>query len=293
MPVTRAVIPAAGLSPRLYPITKSQPKEMLPLGRKPAIHMVVEELIEAGIADICIITGRHQRAIEDHFDLGDDPNGKAANGDLFPPALRDGRAHIYYVRQPDPKGLGDALLQTQGFVGGEPFVVALGDAVITGAGGEGGLVSRMADVIDNTGCDAVLGVRHVPRSQISQYGIVKPFGNIEGKPHFMVEDVIEKPPPEEAPSDIAIAGRYIMRPIVFDYLRHAAPGPGGELQLTEALRRLVHDREAIWAAKMKPGERRFDVGNFLQYSRAFIQFSIDDPEVGLSVREYIEGLMRN
>ncbi|MGD9498750.1 MAG: UTP--glucose-1-phosphate uridylyltransferase [Armatimonadota bacterium] len=293
MPVARAVIPAAGIGTRLYPMTKSQPREMLPLGRKPALHVVVEELIDAGITEICIITGKHQRAIEDHFDLTNTESAGPLGAAMFPAALREGKVHIYYVRQPEPRGVGDALLQAEGFVGEEPFVVALGDVVITGPAGAGALVRRMIDVMDHTDCDAVLGVRHVPRSQISSYDIVKPFGSVEGKPHFMVEDVVQRPPVGDAPSDIALAGRYHLRPIIFDYLRHAPIGPGGELSLSEALRRLIHDREAVWAAKMKPGERRFDVGSFLQYSRAFIHFSLEDPEVGLSVREYIEGLMGN
>ncbi|MEA3402550.1 MAG: UTP--glucose-1-phosphate uridylyltransferase [Armatimonadota bacterium] len=293
MPVKRAVIPALGLGRRLYPITKSQPKEMLPLGRKPAIHVVVEELINAGIEDICIVTSHSKQAIEDHFDLAADGDAGLPGGELFPPALRQGRVHIYYVRQPMPNGLGNSLLQAEGFVGDEPFVVACGDTVLSGPNGPVRLISRMVDVMDNTAGDAVLAVRRVPKSEVSHHAIVKSFGPVEGKPHFMVEDIIDQPPVDEAPSDIAVVGRYVLQPIIFDYLKELPRTATGELRLPEALRRVVHTRESVWAAMMKPGEGPFDVDNFLQYSRAFIRFSLNDPEVGLSVREYMQELMGN
>lgn len=290
MPVKKAVIPAAGLGTRLYPITKSQPKEMLPLGRKPAIQVVVEEVIAAGITDICIVTGKDKRGIEDHFDAGLNMQAPP-DGDLFPHALRDGTAHIFYVRQPEPKGLGDALIHAEAFVRDEGFLVALGDAVIAGTAERGDLSKRMDAVMEATQGDAVVAVRKVARTQVSDYGIVDPMGEIAGQSHFAVADLVEKPAVDEAPSSIAIAGRYLLGPIIFDYLKETPPGAGGEVQLTDALRRMTLDREAVWAVLMGPGEQRYDVGNFLQYSRAFIRFSLDDAEVGVAVREYIERII--
>ncbi len=280
MPVKKAVIPAAGLGTRLYPITKAQPKEMLP----------VEEVIAAGITDICIVTGKHRRAIEDHFDLG--VNGQAPrDGELFPQALRDGTAHIFYVGQPEPKGLGDALIHAEGFVEGAPFLVALGDAVISGTAERGDLIRRMDAVMEATRGDGVIAVRQVPKTQVSDYGIVEPLGDTGGQSHFAVADLVEKPAVEEAPSNIAITGRYLLSPIIFDYLRDTPPGVGGELQLTDTLRHMTLDREAVWGVMMEAGEQRYDLGNFLQYSRAFIRFSLDDPEVGVAVREYIQRMV--
>jgi len=291
MTIRKAVIPAAGLGGLLYPITKVQPKEMLPLGRKPAVHLVVEELVGAGLTELCIVTSRGRRAIEDHFNFATGPPAFGADRDTFPAALVEDYAHVSFVEQPEPRGLGEALLRAREFVGDEPFVVALGDAVITGTEAPGGLVQRMEHTAHATGCDAVIAVRNVARAQVSQYGVVTPIGDPLGKAHFMVADIVEKPPIEEAPSTIAVAGRYIMQPLIFDYLEETPPGLGGELQLTDALRRMVHDRESVWAEFMRPGERRFELGNFLQYSRAFIHFSLNDPEVGLSVKEYLQQLI--
>ena len=291
MTIRKAVIPAAGLGGLLYPITKVQPKEMLPLGRKPAVHLVVEELIGAGLTELCIITSRGRRAIEDHFDFSSGDGRFGADRDTFPTALVENQAHVSFVEQPEPRGMGEALLRAREFVGDEPFVVALGDAVITGTEAPGGLVQRMEHTVEATGCDAVVAVRTVGRAQVSQYGVVTPIGDPVGKAHFMIADIVEKPPIEEAPSTIAVAGRYILQPLIFDYLEETPPGLGGELQLTDALRRMVHDRESVWAEFMRPGERRFDLGNFLQYSRAFIHFSLNDPEVGLSVKEYLQQLI--
>jgi len=292
MPVTKAVIPAAGLGTRLYPITKAQPKEMLPLGRKPAIQVIVEEVIAAGITDICIVTGRDKRAIEDHFDVGTNVHAPP-NGDLFPPALRNGSVHIFYVRQPEPKGLGEALLHTEAFTGDEPFLVALGDAVISGTAERGDLIRRMDAAMEATRGDGVIAVRKVPKTQVSHYGVVEPLGEIGEESHFAVGDLVEKPAVDEAASNIAIAGRYLLSPIVFDYLKETPPGAGGEVQLTDALRHMTVDREAVWAVLMEAGEQRYDVGNFLQYSRAFIRFSLDDPEVGVAVREYMQRMIED
>lgn len=291
MTISKAVIPAAGRGGLLHPITKVQPKEMLPLGRKPAVHLVVEELVAAGLTDLCIVTSRGRRAIEDHFSFASGAAAMGSDRDAFPAALVEKRARVSFVEQPEPKGTGEALLCAREFVGDEPFVVALGDAVITGTNSAGGLVQRMEHTAEATGCDAVVAVRRVARAHVSQYGVVTPIGDPVGKAHFMIEDIVEKPPIEEAPSTIAVAGRYILHPLIFDYLEETPPGLGGDLQLTDALRQMVHDRESVWAEFMKPGERRFELDNFLQYSRAFIHFSLNDPEVGLSVKEYLQQLI--
>jgi len=284
--ITRAVVPAAGTSTGLYPITRAQPKEMLPLGRKPAVQLVIEELIAAGLTEICVVISRLSSAIEQHFSLG---RGTPLNGS-FPEALLEDRAHLYFVEQPEPKGLGDALLRARGFVGNEPFAVALGDAVITGVSTPDALLTRMLRSFEAAGADAVVAVRNVPRAAVSHYGVVTPVGDVANTPHFMISDVVEKPSIDDAPSTIALAGRYILTPLIFDYLRESHDA-GVELQFTDALQRMVHDRESVWAESVKPGENRLDVDSFLEYSRAFIRFSLEDPEVGLSIREYLQDLI--
>lgn len=287
MSITRAVLPAAGPGSRLYPLTKAQPKEMLPLGRKPAVQFVIEELIASGICEICVVTSTVSSAIENHFSISHAVSGDGA----FPRELMEDRAHIYFVEQPEPLGLGDALLRARGFVGDEPFAVALGDAVITGVDAPDALVTRMIRTFEATGGDAVIAVRDVPRAAVSQYGIVTPMGETPSAPHFMISDIVEKPPIDAAPSTVAVAGRYLFTPLIFDYLDETRAGVGNQVQLTDALQRMVHDRESTWAQRIRSGEQRFDVGNFLEYSRAFIRFSLDDPEVGLSIREYLEALV--
>ncbi|MBD3292317.1 MAG: NTP transferase domain-containing protein [Armatimonadia bacterium] len=286
MDISRAVVTAAGLGERLYPLTKAQPREMLPLGRKPAVQFIVEELIAAGVTEICIVVSPGSRAIENHFSIG--PNARC-NGS-FPNELLDDRAHLYFVEQPEPRGTGDAILRARGFVGEEAFVVALGDAVITPSDAPNPLIRRMIHTFAATGGDAVVAVRDVDRAAVSQYGVVTPVGDGLQTPHFMISDIIEKPAIDAAPSTIAVAGRYVFSSLVFNYLAESADEAGGDVHLTEALQRMVHDRESTWAERVRPGENRFDLGNFLEYSRAFIRFSMDDPEVGLSIREYLRGL---
>jgi len=284
--ITKAVIPAAGTSTGLYPITRAQPKEMLPLGRKPTVQFVVEELIAAGITEICIVISRLSSVIEQHFSLG----GKSPLNGSFPSELLDDRARMYFVEQPEPDGLGDALLRARGFVGNEPFVVALGDAVITGVSSADALVTRMIRSFEATGADAVVAVRNVPRAAVSHYGIVTPVGEVANTPHFMIADVVEKPSIDNTTSTIALAGRYVLTSLIFDYLREM-DGAGAETHFTDALQRMVHDRESVWAESIKPGEDRLDVDSFLEYSRAFIRFSLEDPEVGISIREYLQDLV--
>lgn len=290
MPVSKAVIPAVDTGVRLYPLTRSQPKEMLPLGRKPAVQVVIEELIGAGITDICMVTGERSRAIEDHFDAASEM-AAGPDGQLFPEALRNGSVHIFYVRQPEPKGLGDALLHTEAFVGDEAFVLALGDVVIWGTAGEGVLMRRMAEIIEATQGDGVLGVRQVRKTQVSDHCIVEPVGEIGAQAHFAVADLMDRPALGTALSDIAVAGRYLLSPMIFDYLKETPRTAEGELRLPDALRRMTLDRESVWAVLMDPNDQAYDVGNFLQYSRAFLRFSLDDPEVGVAVREYIERMV--
>ncbi len=283
--ITKAVIPAAGLGTRLYPLTRAQPKEMLPLGRKPAIQLVVEECVEAGLNEILFINGRTKRAIEDHFDNMGNGNGC---GPLFPEM--NGRLRFFYVRQSEPRGLGDAVAQAEAFIRDESFVVALGDAVIKGNGGPS-LLRRMIALHEDRSPGAIVAVRRVPRERISSYGVVHPVEAFDERSAFRIDDIVEKPPPDEAPSDFAITARYIFTPAIFDYLADVEPGVGGEIQLTDAIRAMVHDGHEVWAVPLQPGEVRYDVGNFLEYAKAFLEIALSDPEVGAELTKHLHTML--
>jgi UTP--glucose-1-phosphate uridylyltransferase len=280
MIIHKVVIPAAGLGSRLYPLTKSQPKEMLPLGRRPAIQLVVEEALDAGLDGVLMITGQHKRAIEDHFDIGNG-NGfaKKAPYDL-PAKLLKGTAHVFYVRQPAPLGLGDAVLRAAPFVDKEPFLVSLGDAVIHATAAGPSIVERMIQAFDEKRPEAVIAVRQVSPANLSSYGVVAPINGSDG-PIFQVKDIVEKPQPSEAPSSYAVTGRYIFSPLIFEYIRQTAPDDKGEVQLTDAIRSLIRDNHSVWVVKLdSPRETRYDVGNFLQYAEAFLAFALQDEDDG-------------
>lgn len=287
MAITDAVIPVAGLGTRLLPATRSQPKEMLPLVDKPVVQYVVEELVRAGIARVLFVTGRRKRAIEDHFDA--DP--ELDTGPLIDP--RTG-LQMLYTRQAHPAGLGDAVRYAESFGREHAIVVALGDAIIeTSASVPRGIVSRLIDAYEKRGVDAVLAVQPVPDEAVSRYGIAVPTpgpdhgpspGNGNGSDAFDVAAVIEKPDPATVDSRLAIMGRYVLGPDVFTTLRATPPGAGGEVQLTDALQRVIDRGGRVAAVPLAQGERRHDIGTVESYCATFIEYALTDARWGAALR---------
>ena len=271
--VRTAVIPAAGLGTRFLPATKAQPKEMLPIVDKPCIQYIIEEAIDSGIEDILIITGRNKRAIEDHFDRAVElelmlkAQGKY---DLLGLVQELARVTIHYVRQKEPKGLGHAVLCAKHFVGDEPFAVLLGDDIMDA---EVPVLKQLMDVYEDCG-GSVLGVQEVPREKVSSYGVVKP---VPVKDHlWRAEDLVEKPAVAEAPSRLAVLGRYIITPEIFEILEHTEPGRGGEIQLTDALKKLA-ERQPVYAYEFEG--RRYDSGDKQGFLEATVDFALKRPEL--------------
>ena len=289
--MTKAIIPAAGLGTRLLPATKSQPKEMLALGRKPVIQYVVEELQDVGLDQILIITGRRKRAIEDHFDS--DPQlvsvlKEAGNESLLADLAFEGKARLFYTRQSQPRGLGHAVSLGADFVDADDCVVALGDSVIGSADPSAPLREMMRAFYD-LGATAMVAVEQVPATETYRYGIVSINGQEPppGEPVAMT-DIIEKPPRGTAPSTLAVAARYVFSPAIFEALERTLPDRGGEVQLTDAIRLLLQRGESVYAWTLSPAEPRYDVGNFDSYFRAFIDFALEDERYGYLARKYIK-----
>ncbi|WP_297512760.1 UTP--glucose-1-phosphate uridylyltransferase GalU [Thermococcus sp.] len=267
MKVKKAVIPAAGLGTRLLPITKSMPKEMLPVINRPVIHYVVEEAIKAGIDDILIITGKGKRAIEDYFDRNFEleyylrERGKERELELVREISE--MVDIYYVRQKKPLGLGDAILHAEKHVNGEPFAVLLGDDIIVS---ERPGIGQLVEVYERFNAP-VLGVETVEWEAVEKYGIVA--GEEVESGLYKVKDLVEKPKKEEAPSNVAIVGRYVLTPEVFDALREVKPDKRGEIQLTDALRLLVGNGRSMYAKTIEG--KRYDVGTPEGWLRANVE----------------------
>jgi UTP--glucose-1-phosphate uridylyltransferase len=263
MEINIAVVPVAGLGTRLLPATKSQPKEMLPVGRKPVVQYVVEELTRMGMRRLLFITGPGKTSIENHFDL---------NGELIQVLRETGKEELlaeleferapvqyFYTRQRQLLGLGHAISCAQPFVGDQPFVVALGDSII-GMQAQSDIVQRM------TRC----------------------FVDI-----FEIADLIEKPSVEEAPSNLAIAARYVLAPAIFEAIRHTRPGKGGEVQVTDAIRILIQGGGKVYGVCLRDDERRYDIGNFQAYFRAFVEFALADDKEGAVLRQHLEALLND
>lgn len=273
MKVRKAIIPAAGLGTRFLPATKAQPKEMLPIVDKPTIQYIIEEAIESGIEEILIITGRNKKCIEDHFDksveleISLEKSGKSELLEL----VRDisEMVDIHYIRQKEPKGLGHAINCAKAFVGDEPFAVLLGDDVVYS---EKPCLKQLMECYDEYKT-SVLGVQEVPKKDVDKYGIVDGI-HIEDRV-YKVKDLVEKPKLEEAPTNVAILGRYIITPAIFDILDNTAPGKGGEIQLTDALKTLI-DQEAMYAYVFEG--RRYDVGSKQGFLEATIEYALRKPE---------------
>lgn len=299
MTIDKVVIPAAGLGTRLLPATKSQPKEMLPIGRKPIVQYVVEEMIHQGLRKFLFVTGRNKRSIEDHFDR--DPelvNRLAESGDQD---LMDEIAHeqegveFFYTRQPipagrsAPAGLGAAVGLAEEFVGKEPFVVALGDTIIR-SGNHSGLVRRMIAAHLKRSAACTVAVFEVEPDQVNRYGIVAPKGRIGSE--FDARDVVEKPSVTDAPSRFAIAARYVLNPEIFNAIRVTPPGVNGEVWLTDAIRILIKQGHTVRCVRLKPDETRYDIGNPESYFKAFVDFALADPRYGYLIRQYIQKRLR-
>ncbi|GAA0747906.1 UTP--glucose-1-phosphate uridylyltransferase GalU [Clostridium oceanicum] len=285
MRVKKAIIPAAGLGTRFLPATKAQPKEMLPIVDKPTIQYIIEEAVKSGIEQILIITGKNKRAIEDHFDksveLETDLEKKGKEKMLKMVKDISNMVEIYYIRQKEPKGLGHAISCARTFVGNEPFAVMLGDDVVDS---KKPCLKQLIDCY-NEYQTTIVGVQQVPKEDVYKYGIVK--GKFIEDGVYKIKDLIEKPKIEEAPSNIAILGRYIISPTIFDILSNTKPGKGGEVQLTDALKTLI-SKEAMYAYEFEG--RRYDVGDKLGFLQATMEYALKRDALKKDFVNYIEKL---
>ncbi len=284
--VRKAVIPAAGLGTRLLPATKSQPKEMLPIVDTPVIQYVVEEAVAAGIQDILMIIGKGKRAIEEHFDRNVElEQALERKGEqALAEALRRcaGMANIHFVWQKEQRGLGDAVRYARDHVGNEPFALLLGDTLIES---EGSLLKEMIRLFGRFN-ESIVALETVPHEKVSSYGIAAVRSIEDGV--CLVTDLIEKPSPEEAPSNLAIAARYILTPKIFDYIEQTPPGKGGEIQLTDAMRRMLQD-SAIYGYVF--AGRRHDVGNKLDFLKTNVWYGLQRKDIGPELRQWLREVL--
>lgn len=287
--IKKAVIPAAGLGVRMLPLTKFQPKEMLPMGAKPCLQYIVEELAEAGVEQVLFITGYGKRAIEDYFENNQDLNhllfSSGQTDTLETMEFENMRMHFYYTRQHPPLGLGDAVRHARHFINGQPFLIALGDSVIRSEE-ETPLLRRMLREHEKDPSCLVVGTREVPREEVVRYGIVKPKGEVS-QHGCLMEDVIEKPSVQNAPSRIAFCARYIVPPSIFHALDRTSPGKSGEIQLTDAIRLLLREGVTGRCVNMTGNEKRYDLGNFPSYFEAFLDYALDDKKYGYQLKQYL------
>lgn len=285
-PVRKAVIPAAGLGTRFLPATKATPKEMLPIVDKPTIQYIVEEALAAGIEDILVITGRSKRAIEDHFDRSIElemnlkEHGKEKELEVV---RKISDIRIHYIRQKEARGLGHAILCAQQFIGDEPFAVLLGDDVVDA---KVPALKQLIDVYEKTG-SSVLGVQEVPLEKVSSYGIVASHATDEPRT-FTVSDMVEKPAVEDAPSRLAVLGRYVINPEIFAILEKTEPGRGGEIQLTDALKVLA-EQQTMYAYNFEG--RRYDVGDKQGFLEATVEMALKRPDLRDKFLTYLQGIV--
>src|SRR6267142_1291004 len=291
MDIDVAVVPVAGLGTRLLPATKSQPKEMLPVGRKPVVQYVVEELTRVGITRVLFITGPGKASIENHFDLNAEliQTLRESGKEELLAALEYERATVqyFYTRQRQLLGLGHAISCARSFVANRPFVVALGDSII-GMHAESDVVQRMTRCYHEREAAAVIAFEEVPDDEVSQYGIAKPKTDDD---LFEIEDLVEKPSPREAPSNLAIAARYVLAPAIFKALAETKRGKGGEIQLTDAIRAVIRNGGKAYGVRLRPGEHRYDIGNFGAYFEAFVEFALADPKFGPALQTRLRDLL--
>ncbi|MGP4106097.1 UTP--glucose-1-phosphate uridylyltransferase GalU [Virgibacillus sp. L01] len=291
MNVKKAIIPAAGLGTRFLPATKAQPKEMLPIVDKPTIQYIVEEAVQSGIEDIIIVSGRGKRAIEDHFDVSYELEEKLAEKGKHE-MLNMVRsitelANIHYIRQKEPKGLGHAISCASRFIGNEPFAVLLGDDIVQA---ERPCLSQLMDVYNKYNL-SVVGVQDVPDDLVSSYGIIDPLNNADFGPAVKgVNTLVEKPEMDKAPSNLAIMGRYILTPAIFNILETLPPGKGGEIQLTDAIK-ILNEQEQVLAYNFTG--KRYDIGNKLGFIQATIDFALNRNDLNEDVRKYMKEVLQS
>lgn len=284
--VTKAIIPAAGLGTRFLPLTKAMPKEMLPIGDKPTIQYIVEEAVLSGIEDIIIVTGKGKRAIEDHFDTNfelEDNLIKKGKIELLEKVRNSSKIELHYIRQKEPKGLGHAVWTARKFIGNEPFAVLLGDDIVRS---EKPCLLQLIDEYDRMQ-SSVIGVQTVPDEQTDRYGIIEP--SQQNGRCYSVRNFVEKPIAGTAPSNLAIMGRYILTPEIFQFLDRQEIGAGGEVQLTDAIQKL-NQIQKVYAYDFEG--KRYDVGEMLGFLKTTFEFALDNQELGEEVQEMMTELLR-
>lgn len=286
--IEKALIPAAGMGTRFLPATIAQPKEMLIVVDKPVIQFVVEESVAAGISDIIIITGRHKRAIEDHFDPSFELESLLLNKkkkDVLAILKQVANlANLHFIRQKRQRGLADAIYQGKTFIGDDPFVVLLGDTIID-SNSKKSVLDRMIEIYLATG-KSVVAVEEVEKKNISRYGIIDGLEVENGV--FDVKDLVEKPDPDKAPSNLAIASRYIFAPGIFNLIEKTKPGKGGEIQITDSMRYLAKIGELM---AVKIDGKRYDIGNKTDFVKTNIDFALKNPEVKTDIKNYLKKLI--
>jgi UTP--glucose-1-phosphate uridylyltransferase len=292
MSIDIAVVPVAGRGTRLLPLTKSQPKEMLPVGSKPVVQYVVKELARCGIGRLLFVTGPGKMAIENHFDIDTElvANLRETGKEVLLAKLAIERENLqyFYTRQRRQLGLGHAVLCAEPVVGGQPFVVALGDSII-GLHVQSKVVRRMIDQFESSGAAAVIAFERVAQQDVIHYGIAKPKNGTDGA--FELADLVEKPDVADAPSNLAVAARYVFSPAIFDYLKKTPPGKGDEIQLTDAVRMLIADGGRVLGVCLPEDQPRFDIGNFESYFQTFTTFALSDPRHGAALRALAKKLI--
>lgn len=290
MKIKKAVIPAAGLGTRFLPATKAQPKEMLPIVDKPAIQYIIEEAVASGIESIIVVTGRNKQSIEDHFDKSvelEEILAQSGKNDILKTVKEISEmAKIHYIRQKEPLGLGHAVLCAQPFVGNEPFAVLLGDDIMVS---EKPVLQQMMEVYKAFGTE-VVGVQPVAPQEVHKYGIVSLHPQVvpDGGKALWVQDLVEKPSAQEAPSNLAVMGRYILKPSIFPILQGLKPGKGGEIQLTDALKKLSQYNSLL---ALPLDGKRYDVGDKFGYIKATIEIALTRPELRLQLLAYMDELL--
>ena len=287
--ISNAVVPVAGIGTRLLPLTKSQPKELLPVGRKPVIQYIAEELRAAGLENVLFVTGKRKTAIENHFDR--DPELiHALEGNTkqkLIPRVDSGNLglNLFYTRQDRQLGLGHAVGFAEAFAGGGPFVVALGDTIIR-SGESPNVITRLIECFEEKGASCVIALQQVPDEDVSRYGIAQPAHGENGGV-LELADLVEKPSVGSAPSNLAIAARYVFSAEIFEAIARTKPGRGGEIQLTDAIRLLLKEGGKVYGVQMKASDHRYDIGTFESYFRCFVDYALADEECGENLKAYL------
>ena len=293
--IRKCIFPVAGYGTRFLPATKSQPKEMLPVGRKPVVQYVVEELAASHIRRLLFVTGARKAAIENHFDedhqLISYLRESGREDELAELDFERRNMEYFYTRQRRQLGLGHAVLCAEPLIGRQPFVVALGDSIL-GMHAKSMIVARMLEEFERQKADIVVAFEEVPKNEVDRYGIAKPRGGVIGD-RFELESIVEKPSAADAPSNLAVVGRYVFSPAIFEELHQTKPGKGGEIQLTDAMQNLLLKGGKGIGLRLPPTEHRYDIGNFESYFRAFFDFAINDPKYGDSLRAHVRATMED